>query len=221
MHFAPSQHASGSKSTKLALVIGFHVLLGIGLVKTMDLRTLSPPTEPAPVGLIPTIVPPVTPPPPTALPLDSLPAPAIVVPTLDVPLPTPPLPNQVTTTTTTVTEPALQPPGTPSTQPTNRSVPANDAGPATIRAASMLDGCNKPAYPAQSARNGDAGTVMLALLVGVDGRVTGARVERSSGFRELDRAALAAMALCRFTPAMRGDVAQAGWALVAYDWKLE
>jgi protein TonB len=219
MHFSHSQHASGSKSTKLALVIGFHVLLGIGLVNTMNVRTLSLPGLSQPIDLIPAVVPPVTPPPAAALPVAPLPAPAIVVPTLEVPLPPPSLPNQVTTTT--VTEPALQPTVATSTQPADRGVQASDAGPVATRAASMLDGCTKPAYPAQSARNGDAGTVMLALLVGVDGRVTGSRIERSSGFRELDRAALAAMALCRFTPAMRGDVAQAGWALVAYDWKLE
>ena len=153
----------------------------------MDIRTLSLPTIPRAVDLIPTIDPPPALPTPVALPVASLPAPAIVVPLVEVPLSPPSVPNQVTTTTTTTVSdaPPLQPPAT-TTMPASAQGSAGAAA-ATVRAASMLDGCAKPAYPAQAARNGDSGTVTLALLVGVDGRVTGSRIARSSGVGELDR----------------------------------
>jgi protein TonB len=219
MQLAPSQHASGSKSTKLAVVVAIHVLLGIALIKTMHVRTLSLPSMPSAVELIHTIDPPPVLPPPTALAVATLPAPAIVVPAVEVPLPTPPVQSQVTTTTASDPLP-LQPPAATAATTTPPAVQGNDAG-VSVRAASMLDGCAKPAYPAQSARNGASGTVTLALLVGMDGHVNASRIARSSGFKELDQAALGAMSQCRFRPAMHGDVAQAGWALVAYDWKLE
>ncbi|WP_332879210.1 energy transducer TonB [Massilia sp. S19_KUP03_FR1] len=218
MHFAHAPHASGSKTTKLAVVVVFHLILGIGLVKTMNTKLLSMPTETADIQLVPNIDPPVVTPPTANLPdPPPLPAPRIVVPVVELPVTTPPLTNTVTTTTTTSEPlPPTQPPG-PAITPTTHA----GTGVAAVRTAAMLDGCTKPAYPAQAARNGDSGTVTLALLVGVDGRVTGSRVERSSGFRDLDRAALSALSQCRFKPAMLGDVAQAGWTQLAYVWSLE
>lgn len=220
MHFAHAPHASGSKTTKLAVVVAFHVILGIGLVKTMNTKLLSMPTETPDVTLIPNLDPPVVVPPTAKLPdPPPLPAPRIVVPVVELPVTPPALPNTVTTTTVSETLPPTQPPGPTIPPATHAGTGATDA--AAVRTAAILDGCTKPAYPAQAARNGDSGTVTLALLVGVDGRVTGSRVERSSGFRDLDRAALSALSQCRFKPAMLGDVAQAGWTQLAYVWSLE
>jgi len=222
MHFAHSPHATGNKSTKLALVVVFHVIIGIGLVKTMNVRLPALPVTPPPIDLVPTDV--VTPsvPPPTALPVTRLPPPAIAVPLPDVPATPPPLPNQVTTTTA-ASDPVARvaPHGTTATGPATPDIGTGSAVPARVRAAALVDGCVKPAYPAQAARNGDSGTVTLALLVGVDGKVSASRIERSSGFPQLDKAALNALSRCAFNPAMQGDVPQAGWAQVAYTWTLE
>lgn len=217
MHFAHSQHAAGNRTTKLALVVMFHVILGLALVRTMNVRLLSLPAAPTPINLVPPIAPPVTPP-PTAMPVAQLPAPRVVVPMPDVPVSAPVLPDTVVTTTVSAETPA---PPIHAQTGMHASRDAGVAAPPAIRKAAMLDGCAKPAYPAQAARNGDSGTVTLALLVGVDGRVSGSRIEHSSGFRDLDRAALAALSLCTFRPAMQGDAAQAGWTLIAYQWTLE
>jgi protein TonB len=221
MHFAHSQYAAGSKSTKLAVVVSFHVLLGFGVIKTMSVKSLSLPKVPVPIDLVTAIDPPPTLPPPSALPVTQLPPPAIRVPVPEVPLAPPPLPNQVTTTS--ISDPAPPVPARTAavTIPAHPGLETGGAGPASVRMAAMLDGCAKPAYPAQAARNGDSGTVTLALLLGVDGRVSASRITRSSGFRELDRAALTALSLCAFRPAMQGDVTQAGWAQVAYTWTLQ
>ena len=218
MHFAHSQHAAGSKTTKFALVVAFHVILGLALVKTMNVRLLSMPPAPAPVTLVPTIDPPITLPPPAAMPVPQLPAPRVFVPLPAVPVSAAPPQDTVTTTTVATDTPA--PPMHASAEAHALPNPGVVA-PAGVHTAAMLDGCAKPAYPAQAARNGDSGAVTLALLVGVDGRVSGSRVEHSSGFRDLDRAALAALSLCTFKPAMLGDAAQAGWTLIAYQWTLE
>jgi protein TonB len=217
MHFAHSQHASGNRTTKLALVVVFHVILGLALVKTMNVKLLSMPSAPTPINLVPPIDPPVTPPPPTAVPVAQLPAPRVFVPMPDVPVNAPVLPDAVATTTVAADTPA------PPTRAPAELHAAPDPGVVApiVRTAAMLDGCAKPAYPAQAARNGDSGTVTLALLVGTNGRVSASRIEHTSGFRDLDRAALAALSLCTFKPAMLGDAAQAGWTLIAYQWTLE
>jgi protein TonB len=221
MHFAHAPHASGSKTTKLVLVVLFHVILGIAMVKTMNVRLLAMPAETADIVLVPPVDPPVVIPPTVTLPEPPpLVAPRIVVPVPEVAVTPPPLPNTVTTTTT-ISEalPPTQPPGQTVTPSTHAGT--GGTGVAPVRSAAILAGCAKPAYPAQAARNGDSGTVTLALLVGVDGRVTGSRIELSSGFRDLDRAALTALSQCTFKPAMVGDVAQAGWTQLAYVWTLE
>lgn len=217
MHFTHSPHASGSKTTKLAVVVVFHVLLGIALIKTMNVRMLTHLAEPPPVTVIPTFEPPVPPPKPVDLPTTAMPAPPVFVPATEVPVATPPVVNTVTTTTT-VTEPM---PPVRNAEPVTPPPAAETGGPAKVRMAAMMDGCAQPVYPAQAARNGDTGTVTLALLIGVDGHVTSSRVERSSGFRDLDKAALTALSRCTFKPALHGDVAEAGWAQIAFVWTLE
>ncbi|UUZ56665.1 energy transducer TonB [Massilia sp. H-1] len=43
--------------------------------------------------------------------------------------------------------------------------------------------CVLPEYPKNALRNGDTGTVSLALLIGTNGQVTESRIQKSSGFR--------------------------------------
>ena len=81
--------------------------------------------------------------------------------------------------------------------------------------------CVRPDYPARAARNGDTGTVSLALLIGVDGKVTDARVKQTSGFKELDRAAISALSMCKFKPATTNGVAEPAWGQIAYVWSLD
>ena len=58
-------------------------------------------------------------------------------------------------------------------------------------------------YPPASRRMGEEGTVLVRVVVGIDGRVVRAVVARSSGFERLDAAALKqALAKWRFVPAL-------------------
>ncbi|TDK62584.1 energy transducer TonB [Sapientia aquatica] len=80
--------------------------------------------------------------------------------------------------------------------------------------------CDKPEYPRNSLRNGDTGVVTLGLLIGVDGKVSESRIEQTSGHKELDRAALAGLSLCKFKPATLDGKAQKSWAKLQYAWNL-
>jgi len=59
-----------------------------------------------------------------------------------------------------------------------------------------------PDYPRRALRRGIEGTVMVRVDVGPDGVPTSVGISRSSGSRELDRAALDAVDRWRFRPAM-------------------
>lgn len=60
-------------------------------------------------------------------------------------------------------------------------------------------------YPVALRNRGIEGTVLLQIVVDETGRVTDAAVKRSSGYAQLDRAAIAAAQTWQFTPARRAD----------------
>lgn len=64
---------------------------------------------------------------------------------------------------------------------------------------------NKPAaYPRAAAMRGEEGTVYLTTLVAPDGSVQDVKIEQSSGYPDLDRAALNAISAWHYRPAMQG-----------------
>ena len=75
-------------------------------------------------------------------------------------------------------------------------------------------------YPAASARQREQGTVLLNVLVDVDGRVQRIEIVRSSGHRRLDEAARAAVQRARFVPVLIDGQAQAAWGLVPIEFRL-
>lgn len=64
-----------------------------------------------------------------------------------------------------------------------------------------------PAYPRQSQRLKEKGTVTLEILVKADGTVGDIQVKKSTGFKRLDDAAVKAIRRWRFIPASQGGVA--------------
>jgi len=77
------------------------------------------------------------------------------------------------------------------------------------------------AYPRESLLNHEQGTVILRVLVGVDGVPQAVEIEKSSGFQRLDRAAREAVKAWSFHPAMHGGVASSAWALVPITFNLQ
>ena len=61
-----------------------------------------------------------------------------------------------------------------------------------------------PKYPSSSRRAGHQGTTIITFVVATSGRVTSARITKSSGHAALDQAAISAVRTWRFTPARSG-----------------
>ena len=79
----------------------------------------------------------------------------------------------------------------------------------------------KPRYPEASLQNSETGTVKLQLLVNVNGYVSRAKVRETSGFRDLDRAAMVGVLGCKFKPGMKDGVATEMWMDIEYVWRIE
>ncbi len=80
---------------------------------------------------------------------------------------------------------------------------------------------SKPQYSARMIREGNQGTIDIEVYVMPNGRVGDARVVKSTGFEELDLAALAeAKRNWRLLPAMRDGVAVAQWHRLRVTFKL-
>lgn len=67
-----------------------------------------------------------------------------------------------------------------------------------------------PKYPGHAHRFGLHGTVIVVLTIDAGGNVTAAHIEQSSGYSELDDAALQQLGTWHFSPAMRNGIAVAG-----------
>ena len=219
----------GGKAGKLMLVAAVHVAIGALFIHSLDSRhmSLSKINEQVLVMLDPQRVDPPPPPPPPPMPPELLPKvvpPTLVVPEPEVPVAPPPdaSPVHAATTPAPDTTPTTAGPAhaLPDAAPGGAQAKAN-AGQARTAVLADPNACALPDYPARAARDGISGTTLLALLVGTDGRVTSSRIEHSSGSRDLDRAAVNALSLCRFKPATNNGVAEAGWAQLAYVWTLD
>ncbi|MFW2374640.1 MAG: energy transducer TonB [Gammaproteobacteria bacterium] len=63
-----------------------------------------------------------------------------------------------------------------------------------------------PAYPIASRRRGEAGTVVLEVLIMPDGSVAEVRIKHSSGYPRLDKSALTAVKRWHYMPAKQNGV---------------
>ena len=126
--------------------------------------------------------------------------------------PTPPAPAP-TSTAPAITQPSPPPVAAP-------------AAPATpsIRTGAVIQAgahCAKPDYPSASRRMEEEGTVTLKFLIGVDGKVMQAEIEKTSGFTRLDEAARNALSKCQFRPGSVDGKPEQSWANIKYTWRLE
>ncbi|MBC3883396.1 energy transducer TonB [Undibacterium sp. LX40W] len=79
--------------------------------------------------------------------------------------------------------------------------------------------CEAPKYPKASLMNEETGTVTLGFLVSVDGKVVDSKIESTSGSKSLDKAALAALSLCKFKPGSKDGKVEQMWTKVDFVWK--
>lgn len=215
MRASNAYNAGGSKVTKIAIVTAVHLGVALALI---NMKMHTPPLPPLvfePTTRLKDVV--VEPPEPVDVDTTIKEVvPQIFVPKTDIVTEAPP-PKDVIVAKALPPGPPPVPnkgggTGTVDVPPVPKSVPYTLAG---------LGQCARPDYPASAVRNGETGTVSLALLIGTNGKVSDARIEQSSGSRVLDRAAVAALSNCTFKPATSNGVAEPAWGKIAYVWSLD
>lgn len=219
MRASNTYNGGGSRATKIALVTALHIGVALAFINMKVVGPSAPPVEVKPITR-PT---PATPPEPTPVDVDTATAkiePTIFVPTTVIETELPP-PVNVPFAKELPSGPLPDVTGGPGEEGGGGGGTVVAAKPVHIGPRADARDCVRPDYPARSARNGDTGTVGLALLIGVNGKVTDAKIERSSGFKELDNAAVAALSMCKFRPATTDGVPEPAWSKMAYVWSLD
>lgn len=108
------------------------------------------------------------------------------------------------------------------TAPAPPSVPAAPAPAAPVpddRPIPLPGQSPPPSYPAGALRRGDSGTVVVQVVVGVNGEPLDVRVIQRSGARDLDRAALEAVRRWRFQPAHSNGQPMQATLEIPFDFK--
>jgi TonB family protein len=76
----------------------------------------------------------------------------------------------------------------------------------------------KAHFPIQAIRHAHEGLVIVLALIGADGTTTNITIEKSSGWRELDRAAITTVREWRFTPETVDGVPVEGYARIPINY---
>ncbi len=205
----PTKHLMG-----LAIVILLHVAIAYALMTGLARKVVEVVRAPIETKIIEEIrkkaPEPDKPPPPPKLappPPPYIPPPEVNIAQL---APTP-SPNVITAVSTTLPK---EPPAPPA------PVKARDP----VRVAAVIDAarsCEKPDYPASSKRLEEEGTVTLRFLIDVDGHVVESKVDNSSGYERLDKAAVAGLSKCKFKPGSVDGKPEQSWASLKYTFRLD
>ncbi|MBM7129549.1 energy transducer TonB [Dyella mobilis] len=105
------------------------------------------------------------------------------------------------------------PPSTENTQP-QTIVPHYVTAPSSTRPAAQditYNSRNPPHFPLEAIRAGHYGVVVLMVYVGADSEVGDVRIDRSSGFPELDASAIDAAKHWRYVAEFKNGARQPSW----------
>jgi protein TonB len=214
MNFSHDKKA-GRNWTGIAVVVVLHIIAGYGIVSGLGKRMVAKMNEAVETKLIedqkpppPKEIPPPPPPPQVQAP------PPPFIPPVEVAVQQPPAPSPIAQATTTA-------PPTRDIRPAPPAPPAPTHVVANTPAVVDFNTCARPEYPKASQRNEETGTTVLEFLIGADGVVKESKIQHSSGFRDLDRAAQTALGRCRFKPGIVDGHPQESWTSVQYVWTLD
>lgn len=87
--------------------------------------------------------------------------------------------------------------------------------------ASLDMGKCKVDYPKASLMNEEQGTVSMSFQVSASGDVMESKVDKSSGFKNLDKAAIKGITGCKFKPGTKDGKPDTTWTKIEYVWKLD
>ena len=78
----------------------------------------------------------------------------------------------------------------------------------------------KAEYPKAALMNEEQGVVSMKFLVSAEGRVLESKLDKTSGFKNLDKAAMTAIQACKFKPGTKDGKPDSTWTKVEYNWTL-
>ncbi|MDN4035952.1 energy transducer TonB [Massilia sp. YIM B02443] len=76
-------------------------------------------------------------------------------------------------------------------------------------------------YPKASLMNEEQGTTSASFLVNADGSVADSKIDKSSGFKNLDKALVKGLTSCKFKPGTKDGAPAQTWTKVDYAFKLD
>jgi periplasmic protein TonB len=208
---ASSYQSPGTRLIGIGLVVLLHVVVVYALVTGLAHRAVDIIRAPIETEII-AAQKPETPPPPPPPPLQFAPPPPAFVPPPEIQIekPPPPPPKSTAITAVTPVKPTEPPPPVaPAAQPV-QVMPRIDASHS-----------REPEYPPTSRRLGEQGSVVLQVLIDVDGKVIESKLLQSSGYDRLDQAALDGVkSNYRFLPGTVDGKPQQMWYTFKFNWKL-
>jgi periplasmic protein TonB len=206
-----SYQPSASRLIGIGFVVLFHAVIIYALVTGLAKRAVNVVRQPIETTIITEAAPerkePLPPPPP-----QFRPPPLPFVPPPEIHIETRPPQSTAPTVVTTVTPPAPPEPAAPVA-----------ATPEPARVTPKIDASHsrEPEYPPAARRLGLQGSVILEVLIDVDGRVRESKLVQSSGYDVLDQAALAGVKdNYRFVPGTVDGKPQQMWYTFKFNWKL-
>lgn len=214
MDFSQVDNNPTKKLGGLVFVVVLHIFIVYALISGLArdiVEVIKAPIETKIIEEVKPPPPPDTPPPPP--PKMALPPPPFI--------PPPEVSVQQVASPNAIAAVSREAPANPVMPQIQKPVVAAATGPVRVPAVVDSRACSKPEYPAKSLRNEETGTVTLQFLIGLDGRVVESKVEKTSGYRDLDNAARNALSLCKFVPGTVDGKPEQSWTRMQYVWKLE
>jgi protein TonB len=204
-----------SRVLAFSAAIALHVLAFALLIAPLSYRPVATPSERIQVlWPLPELLP--TPPPPPPQPVrpeqhQTAPVPTPIPVTINAPVQQP-----------IVDAPAIDAPQAMTTAPTTSESEAPSIAPPVSGVQLQYLAAPPPPYPRAALKDRLTGTVVLRVLVGVDGRPLDVSIESSSGHRVLDQAARTqVLKQWRFKPAMQDGRASQAYGLVPIAFSLD
>jgi protein TonB len=202
---------SSRRIAGIVFVALLHVVIIYALVSGLGVQVVQVLHQPLEAKIIQEVKPPVIQPPPPPPQFIQPPPPFIPPPIVQIAQP-PPVPVIAAVTRTRPVAPPPQPVAAP------RPVAPK------IRSTAGLDpnqSCTPPEYPEAAEDMEQTGVSVLQFLIAPSGAVVTSRVASSSGHESLDDAAVRALSICKFKPAMGSDgKPQEAWTTIRYVWQL-
>jgi periplasmic protein TonB len=223
MEFTNTGGAPSKRLTGIGIVLLVHVVVIYALVTGLARKVVEIVKQPIETKMIEEVKPPPPPemeppPPPPKMAVPPPPPPKMAVPPPpfipppEVAVATPPAQTIAAVSNVKPDNPVFTPP---------QAKAESGKGASRVGAVADFSTCTKPEYPRNSQRNEEQGTVILQFLIGADGTVKDAKLEKSSGYRDLDKAAQRGLSQCRFKPAIVDGHPAEAWSSVQYVWRLE